>query len=88
MTEFEKLCAEYKENKNLIKELEEMNDTIKKAILTEMNGADTMTRGAYKASYTPQNRGDIDKPNLKKDHPDIYAAYWVVTPTKPVFRVS
>lgn len=86
MTEFEKLCAEYKENKNMIKELENMNAAIRAAILAEMGNADTMTRGCFTATNKPFTRTDIDKKRLETEKPDIYKAY-LKTATFPRFVV-
>ena len=87
MTEFEKLCSEYKDNKNLIKEIESMNDTIKAAIIAEMNGAEKMSVGAFTATNKPRNNPCFDKDSLKKDHPDIFNKYYSVKLSNPVFTV-
>ena len=87
MTEFEKLCSEYKDNKNLIKEIESMNDTIKAAIIAEMNGKEEMTVGAFKATNKAYTRTDIDKKRLEQEQPDIYKAYVKVTECAPRFQV-
>ena len=86
MTEFEKLCAEYKENKNMIKELEDINAAIRAAILAEMGNADTMTKGSFTATNKPFTRTDIDKKRLETEKPDIYRAY-LKTATFPRFVV-
>ena len=51
MNNFEKLCDEYRENKRLIEELEDYNDTIRAQILELMGDKDTMIQGAAKATY-------------------------------------
>ena len=86
ITEFEKLCAEYKENKNMIKELEDMNAAIRAAILAEMGDTDTMTRGSFTVTNKPFTRTDIDKKRLETEKPDIYRAY-LKTSTFPRFVV-
>lgn len=42
MGNFEALCNEYRENKRLIEELEDYNDTIKAQIIELMGDNDTM----------------------------------------------
>ena len=51
MGNFEALCNEYRENKRLIEELEDYNDTIKAQIIELMGDNDTMIQGAAKATY-------------------------------------
>lgn len=45
MGDFEKLCNEFRENKRLIEELEDYNDTIKAHIIELMGNNDTMIQG-------------------------------------------
>ena len=87
MTEFEKLCAEYKDNKNMIAELDNMNKAIRAAIIEEMDGKEEMSVGAFKATNKPYTRTDIDKKRLETEQPDIYKAYTKVTQCSPRFSV-
>lgn len=75
MTKFETLCNEYRENKRYIEELTALNDSIKADILTIMNGAETMTEGAAKATYKTVSSVRLDSTAIKKDLPDVYSTY-------------
>ena len=46
MGNFEALCNEYRENKRLIEELEDYDDSIKAQIIELMGDNDTMIQGA------------------------------------------
>jgi len=82
MTKFENLCNEYRENKRLIEELTAMNEAVKEAIITEMNGAETMTAGAAKATYKTVSSTRLNGSALKKDLPDVFSAYSTVSEYK------
>lgn len=82
MSRFEKLCNEYRENKRLIEELTAMNDDLKAAIIELMNGADTMTQGASKASNKTVNSTRFDSTGFKAVYPDLFAQYSTQTSYK------
>ena len=79
MSQFEKLCNDYRENKRLIEELEAMNDSIKADILAIMGDAETMTEGATKATYKTIASSRFDSSGFKKEYPELFTEY--STPT-------
>lgn len=82
MGNFEALCNEYRENKRLIEELEDYNDTIKAQILELMGDNDTMIQGAAKATYKSIVSNKFNSKLFKEEHPDTYANYCSETTTK------
>lgn len=79
MSQFEKLCNEYRENKRLIEELEAMNDSIKADILAIMGDRETVTEGAAKATNKTVSSSRFDSSSFKKVHPELFTEY--STPT-------
>lgn len=79
MSQFEKLCNDYRENKRLIEELEAMNDSIKVDILAIMGDRETVTEGAAKATNKTVSSSRFDSSSFKKVHPDLFTEY--STPT-------
>nr|DAT45256.1 MAG TPA: Exonuclease [Caudoviricetes sp.] len=75
MNNFEKLCDEYRENKRLIEELEDYNDTIRAQILELMGDNDTMIQGAAKATYKTVVSDRFNSKLFKEERPDMYKAY-------------
>lgn len=75
MKTFEKLCNEYRENKRLIDELINMNDSIKSSILEIMGESETMAEGAAKAINKTITSTRLDSAAIKKEHPDIFKEY-------------
>ena len=75
MSQFEKLCNDYRENKRLIEELEAMNDTIKSEIVALMGDNDTMTEGAAKATFKTVSSSRFDSVGFKKVYPDLFTQY-------------
>lgn len=75
MNNFEKLCDEYRENKRLIEELEDYNDTIRAQILELMGDKDTMIQGAAKATYKTVVSDRFNSKLFKEERPDMYKAY-------------
>ena len=73
--DFEKLCNEYRENKRLIEELEDYNDTIRAQILELMGDNDTMIQGAAKATYKTVVSDRFNSKLFKEERPDMYKAY-------------
>ena len=61
MGNFEALCNEYRENKRLIEELEDYNDT--------------MIQGAAKATYKTVVSDRFDSKRFKEQQADLYKAY-------------
>lgn len=82
MNNFEKLCDEYRENKRLIEELEDYNDTIRAQILELMGDKDTMIQGAAKATYKTVVSDRFNSKLFKEARPDMYKAYCSETTTK------
>lgn len=82
MNNFEKLCDEYRENKRLIEELEDYNDTIRAQILELMGDKDTMIQGAAKATYKTVVSDRFNSKLFKEERPDMYKAYCSETTTK------
>lgn len=75
MSQFEKLCNDYRENKRLIEELEAMNDSIKADILAIMGDRETVTEGAAKATNKTVSSSRFDSSSFKKVHPDLFTEY-------------
>ena len=75
MNNFEKLCDEYRENKRLIEELEDYNDTIRAQIFELMGDKDTMIQGAAKATYKTVVSDRFNSKLFKEERPDMYKAY-------------
>ena len=75
MNNFEKLCDEYRENKRLIEELEDYNDTIRAQILELMGDKDTMIQCAAKATYKTVVSDRFNSKLFKEERPDMYKAY-------------
>lgn len=75
MGNFEALCNEYRENKRLIEELEDYNDTIRAQILELMGDKDTMIQGAAKATYKTVVSDRFNSKLFKEERPDMYKAY-------------
>lgn len=79
MTEFEKLCNEYRENKRLGEELDKLNKELQKQIIALMNGLQEMQQGAAKATYKPAKHSTFDKKAFEKDFPGVYDNYTTAT---------
>lgn len=75
MTDFEKYCNEYRENKRLIEELQAMNDTLKGAILQIMDGKETYTAGAAKATNKTVHSSRFDSTDFRKEYPALFEEY-------------
>ena len=75
MGDFENLCNEFRENKRLIEELEDYNDTIKAQIIELMGDNDTMIQGAAKATYKTVVSDRFNSKLFKEERPDMYKAY-------------
>lgn len=75
MTDFEKYCNEYRENKRLIEELQAMNDTLKDAILQIMGNNDTYSAGAAKATNKTVHSSRFDSTDFRKAYPALFKEY-------------
>lgn len=82
MGDFENLCNEFRENKRLIEELEDYNDTIKAHIIELMGNNDTMIQGAAKATYKTIVSDKFNTKLFKEQQADMYKAYCSETVTK------
>lgn len=78
ISEFNKLCKEYRENKRLIEELEALQDGIKSEILDIMDGRDVLIDGANKVTYKEIESRRLDSNRLKKEEPGLYERYSTV----------
>ena len=83
------VATEYRELQAQIKELEAQADTLKQAMIKEMDArqADRVQAGAYEIRYTLTESNRLDTAKLKADHADLYAAYSKVT-TATRFQVA
>lgn len=79
MSKFERMCAEYRENKRLIDELQAMNDSLKADIIACMGDSDQYTEGACKVSNKLVHSTRFDSSGFKSDFPEIYARYSKIT---------
>ena len=75
MSQFEKLCNEYRENKRMIEELQALNDSIKLDILTIMGNDETHVEGAAKATNKTVVSSRFDSSGFKKVYPDLFNEY-------------
>lgn len=75
MTDFERLCDEYRENKRMIEELDAEQDALKDQILAIMDGQDSYTAGAAKATYKEVKSQRFDSAGFKRVYPDLYSKY-------------
>lgn len=75
MGAFEKLCNEYRENKRLIEELNEMNESIKNDILDIMGNDETHVEGAAKVTNKTVVSSRFDSTRFKKEYPELYKEY-------------
>lgn len=82
ISEFNKLCKEYRENKRLIEELEALQDGIKSEILDIMDGRDVLIDGADKVTYKEIESRRLDSSKLKKGEPGLYEKYSTVASYK------
>ena len=82
ISEFNKLCKEYRENKRLIEELEAMQDAIKSDILDIMGDRDVLIDGSDKATYKEIESRRLDSTRLKKEEPATYEKYSTVASYK------
>lgn len=79
MSNFEKLCTEYRENKRLIEELEAINEGIKATIIEIMGDRETVIEGATKATNKTVTSSRFNSTVFKKEYPDLFTEY--STPT-------
>ena len=75
MSQFEKLCNEYRENKRMIEELQALNDSIKLDILAIMGNDETHVEGAAKATNKTVVSSRFDSTGFKKVHPELFTEY-------------
>ena len=75
MSKFEKLCNEYRENKRMIEELENINEELKTAIIELMEGKEELIQGATKASYKMVVSSRFDSTGFKKVYPELFTQY-------------
>lgn len=75
MSQFEKLCNEYRKNKRLIEELEAMNDGLKTDILAIIGKEETYTEGTTKVTNKTVVSSRFNTTEFKKTHPDLFSEY-------------
>ncbi len=70
-------AREYREVQAMIKELEAEADALKQKMIAAMDAskADEMTAGEYTIRYSLYESARLDSTRLKKEQPDVYAAY-------------
>lgn len=66
MDQLNKLCNEYRENKRMVEELQEINDNTKNQIIELMHGAETLIIGSNKITYKDVHSIKCDSSILKK----------------------
>ena len=76
MSNFEKLCKDYKENKILISQLEEENEKIKNEILFLMGENDTIISGPYKVTNRLICQNKFNQKEFKEAFPDLFQRYY------------
>ena len=83
------VATEYRELQNAIKALEEQAETLKQAMIREMDAqqAEKMQAGPFEIRYTLVESSRLDTAKLKADHADLYAAYTKRT-TSTRFQVA
>ena len=74
MTNFEKMCKEYRENKRMIEELTKMNDALKADILQYIGDNDVYIEGDSKVTNTLVVTERLDIKELKERYPKIFIA--------------
>ena len=74
MTNFEKMCKEYRENKRMIEELTKMNDALKADILQYIGDTDVYIEGDNKVTNTLVVTERLDTKELKERYPKIFIA--------------
>lgn len=72
MTNFEKMCKEYRENKRMIEELTKMNDALKADILQYIGDNDVYIEGNNKVTNTIVITERLDTKELKNRYPNIF----------------
>ena len=72
MTNFEKMCKEYRENKRMIEELTKMNDALKADILQYIGDNDVYIEGDNKVTNTVVITERLDTKELKNRYPNIF----------------
>lgn len=75
MSQFEKLCNEYRENKRMIEELQALNDSIKLDILAIMGNDEVHVEGAAKVTNKMVVSCRFDSTGFKKVYPDLFSEY-------------
>lgn len=75
MSQFEKLCNEYRENKRLIEELTAMNESIKNNILDIMGNDEMHIEGAAKVTNKTVISSRFDSSGFKKEYPELFTEY-------------
>ena len=72
MTNFEKMCKEYRENKRMIEELTKMNDALNADILQYIGDNDVYIEGDNKVTNTVVITERLDTKELKNRYPNIF----------------
>jgi len=70
-------ARDYREIQAEIKALEEQADALRQAMITEMDAqkVDGLDVGGYTIRYTVYESGRLDSAKLKRELPDVHAAY-------------
>ena len=83
------VATEYRELQTTIKALEEQAETLKQAMIREMDARepDKLQAGPFEIRYTLVESSRLDSTKFKADHADLYAAYTKKT-TSTRFQVA
>lgn len=81
-TELTALCTQYKELQRLKEEITAEMETISDTIKAAMGTTEKLTAGQYKIMYTTVNGSRLDTTKLKKELPEIAAAFTISTSSR------
>lgn len=74
-SKLDKLCEEYRQNKLMIAELEEINAAIRDSIIAAMGSEEVVYTAGAKCSYKEVKSQKFDSGALKREDPDMYKRY-------------
>ena len=75
MTNFEKLCQDYRAFKRTEEEAKKECERLKEEILAIMGGEEVHTEGFSKASYKCTLQSRFNQEEFKKDYPALFDRY-------------
>lgn len=83
MTNFEKLCQDYRTFKRTEEEAKKECERLKEEILAIMDGKEEHTEGFSKASYKCSLQSRFSQKDFERDYPALYEKY---KRESPVYR--